>query len=284
MDTTQSQQNPSPVPLGSGDNTKATIVIIGAGSIGLSTAYHLALHQASHNNDERIIVLDALPKPFGATSGPCTGCLHYEFREPEGGHLIELGRYSFELWRSLAADGEGFREAPNRLGGRMGRCFDAQAPLVNPKGVGTWLSSECLRLGVDIRLSATATAVELCQGNLIRAVVHEEGGAIPKRLDCQALVVAAGPWTPSVYQALFPSSAIKLRSDLHAGDWILLCNPLPVSQKSLAFIALDDIVGEKSEFTGRNDGTIWITGRKDHKSATLKCFHRWVNPQIQMRL
>lgn len=70
-------------------------IVVGAGSIGLSTAYHLALHQASHN--KRIIVLDALSKPFGATSGSCTGCLHYEFREPEGEHLFELGKYSFEL-------------------------------------------------------------------------------------------------------------------------------------------------------------------------------------------
>lgn len=95
-------------------------------------------------------------------------------------------------------------------------------------------------------------------------------------------MVAAGLWTPSVYQALFPSSAIRLRSDLNAGDWVILRNPLPVSQKSLASIALDDIVGEKSEFTGRNDGTIWIIGSKDHKNATLPPLGQFADPDPTM--
>lgn len=87
-----------------------TIVIVGAGSIGLSTAYNLALSARDAAKSRNIIVLDSTSNPFGATSGTCTGCLHYEFREPEGDRLVELGQYSFELWEALSTD-EKFRSA-----------------------------------------------------------------------------------------------------------------------------------------------------------------------------
>jgi glycine/D-amino acid oxidase-like deaminating enzyme len=81
-----------------------TTVIIGAGSIGLSTAYHLALASLAASSPRKIVVLETLPTPFGATSGSCTGCFHYEFREQNGGHLTELGKYSFDIWEHLAKD------------------------------------------------------------------------------------------------------------------------------------------------------------------------------------
>jgi glycine/D-amino acid oxidase-like deaminating enzyme len=74
-----------------------TKVIIGAGSIGLSTAYHLGLASLSASSSRKIVVLETLPTPFGATSGSCTGCFHYEFLEQNGGQLTELGKYSFGI-------------------------------------------------------------------------------------------------------------------------------------------------------------------------------------------
>ena len=35
----------------------------------------------------------------------------------------------------------------------------------------------------------------------------------------------------------------------------------------MAFVGLNDIVGEKLEFAGRNDGTIWVCGAKDLKGT-----------------
>jgi len=52
----------------------------------------------------KIVVLERLPTPFGAISGSCTGCFHYEFREQNGGHLTELGKSSFGIWEHLAKD------------------------------------------------------------------------------------------------------------------------------------------------------------------------------------
>jgi glycine/D-amino acid oxidase-like deaminating enzyme len=58
-----------------------TTVIIGAGSIGLSTPYHLALASLAASLPRNIVVLETLPTPFGATSGSCIGCFHYGFHQ-----------------------------------------------------------------------------------------------------------------------------------------------------------------------------------------------------------
>jgi hypothetical protein len=51
------------------------------------------------------------------------------------------------------------------------------------------------------------------------------------------------------YQRLFSSSAIILKATLNAGDWILFRNPFPAAKKTVGFIALDEIVGDKSKLS-----------------------------------
>jgi len=102
---------------------------------------------------------------------------------------------------------------------------------------------------VDIQLSTTATSVNLSAHNKFESFIIENDG-ISSYIACQSLVLAAGPWTPLMYHKLFPSSAITLKATLNAGDWILFQNPLPATKKTIAFIALDEIVGEKLELVG----------------------------------
>jgi len=115
-------------------------------------------------------------------------------------------------------------------------------------------------------LSTTATSVKRSAHNRVESFVIENDG-ISSYIACQSLVLAAGPWTPLMYQRLFPSSAITLKATLNAGDWILFRDPFPATKKTIAFIALDDIVGEKLELVGRDDGTIWLIGRKDYNAS-----------------
>ena len=84
-----------------------------------------------------------------------------------------------------------------------------------------------------------------------------------------------------MYQRLFPSSAITLKATLNAGDWIIFRKPFPTTRKTIAFIALDDIVGEKLEFVGRDDGTIWLIGRKDY-NASLPSLGHLAEPNEEM--
>ena len=91
-------------------STYDTIVVIGAGVIGLCTAYHLA-REACH----RIIVVDALPNVFEATSGSNTGILSFNEFDTK---LSSLGKYSYKLWCELGTDPLfrttcGFRKSAN---------------------------------------------------------------------------------------------------------------------------------------------------------------------------
>lgn len=86
-----------------------TTVIVGAGSIGLWTAYYLAKarNQATPPGTDKIIVLEASETPFGETSGSCIGSIHNEFETEE---LAKLSKDSFSIWKQLAEDRE-FRDS-----------------------------------------------------------------------------------------------------------------------------------------------------------------------------
>lgn len=94
---------------------KGAIVIVGAGCIGLCTAYNLSKALSSEGSDSSIIVVEADDRPFAAASSACTGCFHYHFPGPPSKALTPLGKYSFDLWAQEAQNAEfrlatGYRE------------------------------------------------------------------------------------------------------------------------------------------------------------------------------
>lgn len=89
-----------------------TVVIVGGGSIGLSTAYNLAKDLFNSLPKIRIIVIDAFDQPFLASSSTCTGCFHYAFPEQKTQPLLPLGKYSFDLWEA-EAEKEAFNKLPD---------------------------------------------------------------------------------------------------------------------------------------------------------------------------
>lgn len=94
-----------------------TVVVIGGGVIGLSTAYNLAIknQNALPPVKQKVIVLEAGANVFSAASANNTGCIHYGFwREPFGDDITELGKYSFELWQSIAQNDSGFQRSGYR--------------------------------------------------------------------------------------------------------------------------------------------------------------------------
>jgi glycine/D-amino acid oxidase-like deaminating enzyme len=84
-----------------GDATVAAVVVVGGGVIGLCTAYNLAKAVGSKQK-LKITVLDARSSAFTAASQHNTGCLHYGFHDSFGKDITPLGKYSFELWQSIA--------------------------------------------------------------------------------------------------------------------------------------------------------------------------------------
>jgi len=87
-----------------------TIVVVGGGSIGLSTTYDLAKWVSDSSLQAKIIVIESFDNPFAATSATCTGCFHYGFPENETQPLLPLGKYSFDMW-AAQAENEEFRKA-----------------------------------------------------------------------------------------------------------------------------------------------------------------------------
>ena len=93
-----------------------TVVIIGAGVIGLCTAYHIAKSLYDSDSLYKVIVVEASSKVFSAASSTNTGILTHTGL---GGDLDPLAQYSYNLWESTARQNPqfvkkcGFREGRN---------------------------------------------------------------------------------------------------------------------------------------------------------------------------
>jgi hypothetical protein len=138
----------------------------------------------------------------------------------------------------------------------------------NPAGIGKWLEQEGTVMGVEIKTSTTAVAAIMSDYVAIKGLEF----AFPKTdnryiLPCQKLVLAAGPWTPSQVKTLFPGSTLDLQPYTNAGDWVIFQNKNPLETKATAVVFFDDIVHEKLEYAGRNNGSIWVCGRRNHVAA-----------------
>ena len=102
--------------------------------------------------------------------------------------------------------------------------------------------------------------------------IRKEGGNIHS-LECDKLVIAAGPWTPATFKMLFPKSSVRFENAICAGDWYVFDNPQASPEESIAAVYFNDIVGHKLEFAGRNDGTIWATGEKSQTGEVPRIGH-----------
>ena len=105
--------------------------------------------------------------------------------------------------------------------------------------------------------------VSLSSRNKVQAITCLQDDQTTTRIDCKQLLLACGPWTPSVYEKLFPASPVRLHWTTDAGDWVLFKNPCPTTCSTVAFISFAGLIGEKFEFAGRDDGTIWACGRRN---------------------
>ena len=139
----------------------------------------------------------------------------------------------------------------------------------NPKALGIWLLAECRRNNVEVRLNTRADSACLSSDRELRSLeIYNTVTQTTSTLRCNKLVVAAGPWTPSTYKALFPSSPVRFDPTISAGDWYVFKSPTSADDHSVAAVYLDNLVGQKLEFAGRNDHTIWATG-KERQTGTL---------------
>lgn len=240
-------------------------VIVGAGIIGVSTAYYLS----QSNNAEEIHLLEASPQLFASASGNAAGFIARDWFTSS---LAALGELSFDLHKQLAAEYDGCRRwgySPSSgssleetagsgngadwLREGVSRSTAASRSVKANANGPTWLKN---RTALDVMSDGSSTAqvdpLSLCQFLLDECLsrgVHLHQSARPvsaicspsgaptsldiintfsqkrSRLPCTHLVLAAGAWTPEVYRTLFPTSKILIPITSLAGHSLVLQSP-----------------------------------------------------------
>ncbi|MCA9865761.1 MAG: FAD-binding oxidoreductase [Anaerolineae bacterium] len=203
----------------------ASVVVVGGGVMGASTAYHLALRGVRD-----VVLLESQPFFGQGATGKCAGGIRYQFStainvrlsqlslpmlarfEAETGQPIDLRydgymllattednvaefRRNVALQHSLGVPTEWLsgdevrRRVPQLAAGDvLAATFHAGDGLADPNGVVAGYISAGRRLGVRAFNDAPVTDIEVERGRAV-AVVTPLG-----RVACETVVNAAGPW------------------------------------------------------------------------------------------
>jgi sarcosine oxidase subunit beta len=203
----------------------ASVVIVGGGVMGASSAYHLALAGA-----KQLLLLESEPFFGQGATGRCAGGVRYQFgtevnvrlsieslgmlerfREETGldpqyrkcGYLFALTQpadvqafqHNREMQRSLGVQVEWLegeevrRRLPSmRLPDALGGTYHALDGLADPNSVVMGYVQRARQLGATLISEARVSGVEV-DGGRVRAVV-----ANGQRIACEHVINAAGPW------------------------------------------------------------------------------------------
>ena len=205
--------------------SSASIIVIGGGGMGASTAYHLALAGA-----RQVLLLESEPYFGQGATGRCAGGVRYQFgtevnvrlsieslgmlerfREETGqdpqyrkcGYLFALTQpadvqafqHNREMQRSLGVQVEWLegeevrRRLPSmRLEDALAGTYHALDGLADPNSVVMGYVQRARQLGATVLSEARVSGVEV-DGGRVRAVV-----ANGQRIACEHVINAAGPW------------------------------------------------------------------------------------------
>jgi len=207
----------------------ADVIVIGAGIMGLSTAYHLAAKGC-----RSVIVLEKGPVPGCGSTGKNAGGIRHQFSSRIN---VELSRLSFEMFRnfeeefdqdidlnlcgylflldseaslavfrksvalqnSLGIESEILRVSeigsliPEfRLDGILGGAFHANDGLADPAGVVAGYARRSREMGVMVRCGSAVTGIRVVHGRVQGVETATEF------CPCRAVLIAAGPWSGRV--------------------------------------------------------------------------------------
>ena len=269
------------------DSFSMTIVIVGAGIIGTSTAYYLS---QSKTPPSSIHLIESSPDFFASASGYAAGFLARDWFSSAS---ASLGRLSFDLHQALAKEHDGYErwgysrstatslaetigdgEEEDWMGEGASRAKAAKRiaenddtrpiwlaqkhgkPDIIDKGDGTaqadpyelcqFLLPECKERGVKVHHPARATSITRdSAGSLSSIRIRSLKTAEEYDIPCSRLVLAAGAWTPRVFETLFPNSKIDIPVSSLAGHSLLLRSQhWPPVQSSTLSADLDNVSKE----------------------------------------
>lgn len=240
------------------NNATDSTVILGAGIIGLSTAYSL-----SGMSKQTIYVVDPASKACAGASGQCEGAIGDFGVENE---LSPLNQLSYELYQQLAEQHSGketFGYSGMDVHALSSHGFDSSDPhlpwpVQEPEDIsnlpawlkvpGGWvaglianqthcarldppkfcrfLQKECESRGVRFLFNTTAlsAATDASQRTLTGIKVLNKDSKKAMNIPCKNVVISAGSWSGKVFSTLFPSSRLRIPSTEQqpAQDWLRL--------------------------------------------------------------
>ncbi|KAK3635920.1 hypothetical protein LTR56_014458 [Elasticomyces elasticus] len=194
-----------------------SIVILGCGIYGLSTAYALARIQ---NRGQDITVIDIAEHACeGASGRPTTFPRDAHVNEPD---LEALLKYSLAMHAELS----------RRLNGRKSARWSkpTEYSSVDPHALGCFLLDEIRACGAKIMFSTHVVEASRDSGHAVSAVlVRPVGGDESSEVEipCDRLLIAAGPWTAKVFKTLYPSATIDVPIYADTGSYSILLQSVP---------------------------------------------------------
>jgi glycine/D-amino acid oxidase-like deaminating enzyme len=268
-----------------GPDREKHIVILGGGAIGGCAAYFLTRHPKYDAQKHRITLLEAT-KLAGGASGKAGGCLA-SWATPRC-----LAKLSFELHADLAAehDGEknwGYRrtycmdcetnaetsqqqnspkedwgEGPDWVfPGLLGSCVEIGNPddtaQLHPYLYTTFLIDKAESSGVSVVMGSATAINYTTDRKAVKSVSYRTHGSDDAELKADQVILAAGPWTPTLLPAA-PIGGDRSHS-------IVLRVPTHQTSPHILFL---EPANPRSRFRGvevypRPDDTAYICGPSD---------------------
>ncbi|QDS75750.1 hypothetical protein FKW77_008539 [Venturia effusa] len=134
---------------------------------------------------------------------------------------------------------------------------------VDPRRLCRFLLEECLSRGIVLHQPAKVVGITKDDEGTLAGVTIQENKGHETEVACTHILIAAGPWTPSVFHSLFPRSTLKIPVFALAGHSLLVKSPRwtrSQEAKGCHAVFAADTLGFSPEIFSRLGEEIYLAG------------------------